>query len=127
MVREAQDLKAVAITDGPKMQLTPVLAPARPTSNLIHGSIDALCPATCCGKEIRPHSRWLPVRDLLGMGKIANVENAQACVLKTASQHPRIVGIVSDTCFFTVVSRPRYGRQVRSGRRSGEIRRRLSQ
>ena len=46
MVGEAQDLKAVAITDGPNMQLTPVLAPARVTSNLIHGSINALCPAT---------------------------------------------------------------------------------
>src|SRR5215472_5934067 len=52
-VREAQDLKAVAITDGPELQLGSVAVvillgndPARPTSNLIHGSIDALCPAT---------------------------------------------------------------------------------
>ena len=65
-VREAQDLKTVAITDGPELQLgsfaVPIALavavvillglvvatndPARPTSNLIHGSIDARSPAT---------------------------------------------------------------------------------
>ena len=56
MGSEAQDLKAVAITDGPELQLIAAVLivafalvgndPARVTSNLIHGSIDALCPAT---------------------------------------------------------------------------------
>src|SRR5205823_14486673 len=69
----------------------------------------------------------LPVRDLFRMGWIANVENAQLRILKTASEHLRIFGIVSDTCFFAVVGRPRLGRQVCPGRGSGGIRRRLSE
>ncbi len=54
-VREAQDLKAVAIADGPELQLGFVAVPmalaialavdpARPTGNLLDGSIDARCP-----------------------------------------------------------------------------------
>ena len=46
IIREAQDLKAVAITDGPELHLGSVAVldndPARPTRNLIHGSIEAL-------------------------------------------------------------------------------------
>src|SRR5205814_9007166 len=61
------------------------------------------------------------------MGWIANVENAQLRILKTASEHLRIFGIISDTCFFAVVGRPRLGRQVRPGRGSGGIWRRVSE
>ena len=41
IVREPQDLKAVAITDGPELKLVAAPDPARPTRNLLHGSIDA--------------------------------------------------------------------------------------
>src|SRR5215471_5281507 len=59
------------------------------------------------------------------MGWIAYVENAQASILSTASEHLGIVGIVSDTGFYTVVGRPRNGRQIGPRRGSGNIRRRL--
>src|SRR5437879_12708058 len=59
------------------------------------------------------------------MGWIAYVENAQPSILKTASKHLGIVGIVGDACFSTVVGRPRNGRQIGPWRGSGNIRRRL--
>src|ERR1700681_2945216 len=61
------------------------------------------------------------------MDWIADVENAQLRILKTASEHLGILGIVSDTGFFTVVGRPRTGRQIGPRRGSGGIRRRLSE
>src|SRR5579864_8343729 len=61
------------------------------------------------------------------MGWITYVENAQLRILKTASEHLRIVGIVRNTCFFTVVGRPRNGRQIGPRRGSGNIRRRLGE
>src|SRR5262252_2789134 len=59
------------------------------------------------------------------MGWIAYVENAQAGILSTASEHLGIVEIVSDTAFYTVVGRPRNGWQIGPRRGSGNIRRRL--
>src|SRR6516162_1368570 len=59
------------------------------------------------------------------MSWIAYVENAQLRMLKTASEHLGILGIVSDACFLTVVGRPRNGWQIRPWRGSGEVRRRL--
>ncbi|TMH68845.1 MAG: hypothetical protein E6H51_16895 [Betaproteobacteria bacterium] len=41
-----------------------------------------------------------------------------------ASEHLGILGIVGDTCFLTVVGRPRNGRQIGPWRGSGNIRRR---
>src|SRR5215471_8153698 len=61
------------------------------------------------------------------MGWVAYVENAQAGILSTASEHLGIVGIVSDTAFYTVVGRPRNGRQIGPRRGSGGIRRRLGE
>lgn len=46
-VCETQYLKTVAITDSPKLPLAPPrLVPAHVPSDLVHGSIDARCPAT---------------------------------------------------------------------------------
>src|SRR5215831_19746761 len=61
------------------------------------------------------------------MGWNAYVENAQLRILKTASEHLRIVGIVRNTCFFTVVGRPRNGRQIGPRRGSGKVRWRLGE
>src|SRR5213596_1909200 len=61
------------------------------------------------------------------MGWIAYVENAQLRILKTASEHLRIVGIVRNTCFLTVVGRPRNGRQIGPWRGSGNVRWRLGE
>src|SRR5215831_4131010 len=58
------------------------------------------------------------------MDWIAYVENAQASILSTAGKHLGILGIVSDACFYTVVGRPRTGRQIGPRRGSGDIRRR---
>src|SRR6185437_3550775 len=69
-VGEAENLKAVAIADGPELHLgaraTPlvlvvvrVLAladndPAHPVGNLVDGSVHARCPAPSCRKDLRP-------------------------------------------------------------------------
>jgi len=71
-----------------------------------------------------------PVRDLRSPSHeldrwIADVEDAQATVLKTASEHLGVLGIVGDTGFSAVAGRPRNGRQIVPRRRSGDIRRRL--
>src|SRR5262249_29263101 len=132
---EAQDLEAVAITDGPELYIeigagavTVTLLDndkPGPTGDLIHGSVDALGPAARRGKNLSPDSPGLPVRKLSRMQRIADVKHPQAAILEAASHHPRIRGIVEDATLFAVVGRPRDRRQVRSGRRSGHVRRRL--
>src|SRR5690348_11569976 len=76
--REAKNLKAVAIADGPELDIGRVAGsaahgiaiaiaivlglifafadndPAHPVSDLVHGSIDARRPAPRCGKDPRP-------------------------------------------------------------------------
>src|SRR5262249_28507463 len=106
------DLKTVAITDDPKLQLTPVpvgggnLVKVHQTSLLFDGSIDTRPPAARSGKEICPRSRPLPVRDLCRVEGIANVVDPGACTSRATSDHRRIVrtvhvasfgGIIEDT------------------------------
>src|SRR4051812_14653100 len=61
------------------------------------------------------------------MGWIAYIENAQLRILKAASEHLGILSIVGDTCFLTVVGRPRNGRQISARGGSGNIRRRFGE
>src|SRR5215813_1361062 len=105
IVCKTEDLKTVVIADDPKVQLAPVLLVGRNLDKTrvprepIHGSIPVRCSDTLSGKESRPQSRWLVVRDLFRAVYIANVENSHACILKRASEHCRIVGTVCNASF----------------------------
>ena len=75
----------------------------RQTSLLFDGSIDTRRPATRSGKESRPRSRPLPVRDLFRVVEIANIENPGAYTSRSASGHRRILRTVHIASFNGIV------------------------
>jgi hypothetical protein len=71
--RETQDLKAIAIAHGPEVEFVADLDEARCAPGPVGGSIGTWRPRERPRQEGFAQRRWLPVRDLFRMVKIANV------------------------------------------------------
>src|SRR6185437_12278514 len=97
-----EDLKAVAIADGPKVEFVAGLDEARCASCPVGSSISLRGPRERSRQESFAQRRRLPVRDLFRMMKIANVEDAQTGLFERASKHCRIVLTVEVASFGTV-------------------------
>src|SRR5689334_8347761 len=75
---------------------------ARVTGYPIHRAIGNRVPQQRSGKERRTNAARLTISDLLGMGKIANVEDSQSRKLERASEHRRVVGTIGNAPFLVV-------------------------
>src|SRR5205814_10569815 len=95
-VAEVDHLKTIAVADEPDLHLAPArpggrhLHKAREAGYLVVGSIDVLRPAAGSRKESLPYRRRLEIGDLFRVREIANVEHAQASILKPTREHVRI-------------------------------------